>query len=136
MVMSLLPATHYHLIVTHGPWGEYTRHRRHEETSRAVAALWNKGSVSATEVWMFAYEDGGKQYLPRPVETAHRSLEIPDKVWRQKYRIITQVYGFASDSFEAKAAPHKEAFWRFISQSALRDWSMKKGVSNEDSCSL
>ena len=135
-IMSLLPERHYHLILTHGPWGEYTRHRRHEETSRAVAALWNQGNISATEVWMFAYEDGGKQYLPRAIETAHQVLNIPDNVWRQKYRIITEVYGFASDSFEAKAASRKEAFWCFSSRGTLHEWLITKGVDNENSCSL
>jgi len=136
MIMSLLPATHYHLIVTHGPWGEYTRHLRHEETSRAVAALWNQGSVSATELWMFSYQDGGKRYLPRPIKTAHRVIKIPHRIWQEKYRMITEVYGFAADSFEARATPRVEAFWRFTSRAALHEWLIMKGATNENPCSL
>ncbi len=60
------------LILTHSPYGEYTRHLRHEETGRAVISLWEEGCISATEIWMFAYEDGGKRYLPRPIKAAHR----------------------------------------------------------------
>ncbi|MDY6952994.1 MAG: PIG-L family deacetylase [Thermodesulfobacteriota bacterium] len=136
MIMSLLPSTDYHLILTHGPRGEYTRHRRHEEISRAVAALWTQRNISATEVWMFAYDDGGKQYLPRAIKTAHQIFEISDDVWQEKYRIIAEVYGFAADSFEARATPRVEAFWRFTSQAALHEWLITKGATNENSCSL
>ena len=38
---------------------------------------------------------------------------LPDGIWREKYDIITKTYGFAPDSFEAKATPHEEAFWCF-----------------------
>ena len=35
----LLAGSSYSLILTHGPKGEYTRHRRHEECCRSVAEL-------------------------------------------------------------------------------------------------
>jgi hypothetical protein len=34
-------------------------------------------------------------------------------IWQKKYDIITRIYGFAEDSFEAKTTPRLEAFWRF-----------------------
>jgi LmbE family N-acetylglucosaminyl deacetylase len=34
-ILSLLPTSHFDLLVTHGPRGEYTRHRRHEEVKMA-----------------------------------------------------------------------------------------------------
>ena len=52
------------VVLTHGPRGEYTRHRRHEEVSRAVTALWMDGRLRADALWMFAYEDGGGACLP------------------------------------------------------------------------
>jgi LmbE family N-acetylglucosaminyl deacetylase len=121
-IVSLLPAADYHLILTHGPWGEYARHRRHEETSQAVAALWSNGRIPASEMWMFAYEDGGKRYLPRPIKTAHRIVRLPDDIWQQKYRIVTEVYGFQPDSFEAKIVSGEEAFWCFESPKNFNDW--------------
>ena len=36
-----------------------------------------------------------------------------EEIWRQKYDIITGIYGFNKDSFEAKTTPREEAFWRF-----------------------
>lgn len=110
-IMELLPSDRYDLILTHGPWGEYTRHRRHEEASKAVMALRESGRLSAKEVWMFAYEDGGKKYLPRPSRDADIQVRLPADIWQTKYRIITEVYGFGPDSFEARTTPKEEAFW-------------------------
>src|ERR1039458_9308060 len=40
----LLAATSYNLILTHGPNGEYTWHRRHAECCRTVVELWRSRS--------------------------------------------------------------------------------------------
>jgi len=119
VILSLLSGERFDLIITHGPHGEYTRHLRHEETSRAVSILWQKGRISSKEIWMFAYEDSGGQSLPRPVRTAHRLVRLPDSIWQLKYRLITETYGFGADSFEAKAAGPEEAFWCFHSPAEL-----------------
>lgn len=118
-ILSTLPKKAYDIVITHGLKGEYTRHRRHEETSLAVADLWRKGKISARELWMFAYEDGGKQVLPHAIEKAHLVRHLPDAAWRAKYRIITSTYGFREDSFEARTTPKTEAFWCFDSPEAV-----------------
>ena len=41
-IIFLLPKSNYDLIITHSPAGEYTRHKRHEETGKAVSFLWEK----------------------------------------------------------------------------------------------
>jgi LmbE family N-acetylglucosaminyl deacetylase len=61
----LLAGSSYSLILTHGPKGEYTRHRRHEECCRGVVELWQSGNIQTKQLWLFAYEDGGGAYLPR-----------------------------------------------------------------------
>ena len=109
-IMELLPSNKYDYILTHSTSGEYTRHLRHEETARAVLGLWNSGRLQAEQVLSFAYEDGGKQYLPRPDQNADLTIELPDDVWRKKYGIITGIYGFGEDSFEAMTTPRQEAF--------------------------
>ena len=38
---------HFDLIISHNPSGEYTRHIRHEEVSKAVITLWHAGKISA-----------------------------------------------------------------------------------------
>lgn len=129
-ILALLPSTKFDLVITHSLWGEYTRHLRHEETSKAVLALWKNDNLSARQIWMFAYEDGGQKYLPQPVQNADLCIKLPQKIWQKKYDIITKIYGFGSDSFEAKTVPRKEAFWCFKSDEelckSLNNWGHAK----------
>jgi len=110
-ILDLLPCHHYDLVLTHSLWGEYTRHRRHEEVAQAVLALTESGRLSADAVWMFAYGDNGGKHLPRPVEGSDIYTRLPRQVWERKYQIITETYGFRPDSFEARTTPNDEAFW-------------------------
>lgn len=135
-ILRLLPQRDFDLILTHSPAGEYTRHRRHEEIGRAVIRLWHAGQLSAEEVWIFAYEDGGKQYLPRPIKTGTLYQPLPDEIWQRKYRLITQVYGFEENGFEAKTTPRAEAFWRFTNPADARHWLENKVFQSESSTSV
>lgn len=127
-VLRLLPARSFDLVVTHAPQGEYTRHRRHEEVSRAVLGLWERGRIRAQSLILFAYEDGAGEQLPRAIPTAHWVLALPEDLQAEKYRLITQVYGFAPSSWEARATPLTEAFWCFDSPDQYRSWLRKYGV--------
>ena len=121
-IISLLPGKVYDLLITHSPHGEYTRHLRHEETSRAVCVLWEQGEIISKKLWLFAYEDGAGKYLPRPIEKSHKTITLPEAVWREKYRIITNIYGFSRDSFEARVIQKKESFWCFHSPLQMHQW--------------
>ncbi len=130
MLLSLLPPEHFDLVVTHSPYGEYTRHRRHEETSRAVVSLWEKGLIRTGEVRMFAYEDsgkGGRDDLPQAIKTAHLVVQLPENTWREKYRTITEIYGFDPDSYEARITLREEAFWCFRSPAEFNEWLRTRG---------
>lgn len=116
LIQNLLPPVHFDLMITHHPNGEYTRHVRHEETGKAVMMLWQTGKISASELWTFAYEDGNKEYFPKPVETATVFISLPKDIWLKKYRIITGIYGFTPDSWEAETTPMAEAFWKVSDQ--------------------
>lgn len=109
-ILSLLPERDYDLLLTHGPAGEYTRHRRHEEVSQAVQVLWQEGDLRARRLWQFAYEDGQGAYLPKPQPDACLQLLLSDTVWTRKYCLITEVYGFSKTSWEAQTTPRTEAF--------------------------
>ena len=109
-IIELLPSGPFDLVMTHGPRGEYTRHRRHEETGKAVLAIWKAGRLKAGQIWQFAYEDGDGKYLPRAVQDADVKILLADEIWRRKYQIITEIYGFSPYSFEAKTTPQEEAF--------------------------
>jgi LmbE family N-acetylglucosaminyl deacetylase len=110
-IMELLPFDKFELIITHSTAGEYTRHLRHEETAQAVLELWKSERLGAERIWSFAYEDGGKKYLPRAERGADLQVELPEHIWQKKYDIITRIYGFSKDSFEARTTPRREAFW-------------------------
>lgn len=112
-IMQMLPSDRYDYVFTHGPWGEYTRHLRHEEVSRAVMALHRTQRLHAQQVLQFAYDDDEAKRLPRPDERADIVVIPSDEIWQKKYRIITEIYGFAPDSWEARTTPKKEAFWCF-----------------------
>jgi len=76
-------------------------------------ALCESKRLFTNEIWRFAYEDGGGKYSPRLVKDADIRIKIPEDVWQEKYKIITEIYGFGPDSFEAKAVVREEAFWCF-----------------------
>ncbi|MBJ7881736.1 PIG-L family deacetylase [Gelidibacter salicanalis] len=126
LILKLLPQNHYDLIITHSPFGEYTRHLRHEEVGKAVINLWYEKKLSTNTLWLFAYEDGNKSYYPRAIEGAHLCKKLPLKIWLQKYRMITDIYGFEKSGFEAKATPEKEAFWQFRSPEEALTWVDQK----------
>ena len=88
------------------------------------------------ELWMFAYEDGEKQYLPRPIKTAHVYNEFSDELWKRKYDLITKTYGFSKDGFEARATPRTEAFWRFTDVTEAAQWLTNKVFQNESFTAL
>jgi len=125
-ILGLLPHNHFDLVITHDPAGEYTRHLRHEETSQAVIKLWCENRLSTQELWTFAYEDGEKE-IPRPVKNAHLHTNLSGKIWKKKYQIITEIYGFNKNSFEAQTTPRAEAFWQFTLPGHVQQWLNKGG---------
>ncbi len=117
-IARLLGGASYTLILTHGPGGEYTRHRRHSECCQALVELWRAGGVDTRRLWLFAYEDGGGAYLPRVRDDADRRDVLTDGVWFEKRRLITDLYGFGPDTWEAQTTPREEGFWCFGSAQA------------------
>jgi LmbE family N-acetylglucosaminyl deacetylase len=135
-ILQSLPHRRFDLTITHNPAGEYTRHRRHEEIGEAVISLWHSGKIQTDELWTFAYEDGGKRYLPQPIKSAHIYQEIPGERWKQKYDLITKTYGFDKNGFEARTTPRAEAFWRFTDSTDAQQWLVKKVFQYESIITL
>lgn len=121
-ILKMLPSIHFDIIISHSPQGEYTRHLRHEETGKAVIRLWHSCKISARELWAFAYEDGNKKYYPRSVKLATKTYLLPENIWLKKYKIITEIYGFEKNSFEAKTTPRSESFWQFANSIDAIKW--------------
>lgn len=126
----LLAGSTFDLILTHGPHGEYTRHRRHRECCLSVIELWRSGGIDTERLWLFAYEDGGRAYLPRVRDDAARREVLTDGVWLEKYRMITDIYGFGRDSWEAQTTPREEGFCCFDSAQAAVKHAARRGQSS------
>jgi LmbE family N-acetylglucosaminyl deacetylase len=126
-IIRLLAGNSYSLILTHGPMGEYTRHRRHEECCRCVVDLWQSGSIATNCLWLFAYEDGGHAYLPRVREDADRRDILSERIWLEKRRLITDVYGYGPESWETRATAREEGFWCFDSAETAAKRTAIKG---------
>lgn len=110
-VLWMMPPDDFDLIVTHSPKGEYTRHRRHEEVGTAVINLWYNDKLYSPQLWLFAYDDNQKRQLPKAIRTADTIYPLPKHIWQKKYKLITEIYGFQPDTFEARTTPKSEAFW-------------------------
>ena len=124
-ILSLLPAKHFDIIISHNPTGEYTRHLRHEETGKAVIKLWNAGKISTDELWIFAYDDNNKKHYPVAVEEASICRTLMKRIWLRKYSIITETYGFEKGGFEAETTPRAESFWQFSDPREAKKWLSK-----------
>jgi len=127
-ILQLLPSMHFDLIISHNPNGEYTRHVRHEEISKAVITLWHAGKISANELWTFAYEDGAKEYYPKSIKAATIYRVLTKRIWLKKYSMITETYGFGKNSFEAKTTPQTESFWQFTNPLDAKKWVNNGGI--------
>ncbi|WP_437395286.1 PIG-L family deacetylase [Flagellimonas lutimaris] len=130
-IEKLLPRQNFELVLTHSPTGEYTRHLRHEEIGRAVIELWSEQKISTDELWTFAFEDGYKKYYPQAIKAANIHQTLPKSIWKEKYRIITEVYGFEKTGFEAKTTPREEAFWKFDDRIDAQKWLEHEGIQQQ-----
>jgi LmbE family N-acetylglucosaminyl deacetylase len=124
---ALLPERSFDLVLTHNPTGEYTKHLRHEEVSRAVIQLWVEGQLQATELRTFAYEDGDRSYFPRAQQKATLFRTLSEKVWHAKLKVMTQTYGFKRSSWETNTTPRCEAFWKFGTPAEAQAWVVRGG---------
>jgi len=124
-ILKLLAHLQFDLVITHDPGGEYTRHLRHEEISKAVINLWNSEKITSNELWTFAYEDQHKKRLPEAIDEASYFQNLNKETWQKKYELITETYKFPKDSWEAKTTPKAEAFWQFRKPEEAMIWLNK-----------
>jgi LmbE family N-acetylglucosaminyl deacetylase len=121
-IRTLLPAEPVDLVMTHAPFGEYTRHRRHEEVSRSVLEMWACGELKSRELWLFAYDDDAGRRLPRAQDSAQVQVDLSDEVWSLKRDLLTEIYGFVPESWEVRSTPRREAFWRLVAPHDAWAW--------------
>ena len=103
-ILALLPEHYFDLIISHHPEEEYTDYNRHDETGKAVILLWHSGKISAAEFWAFTNDEGKKSHLPSPIETKGIYKMLTKRIWKENQSIITEMYGFDLNSFEAETS--------------------------------
>jgi hypothetical protein len=86
--------------------------------AEASSSFGNRAASTQSGLWLFAYEDGGRAYLPRVRDDADRRDMLTENVWLEKRRLITDVYGYGSRQLGSKDTPREEGFWCFDSAQA------------------
>ena len=99
LIKDNLDRLKFDVIFTHGENGEYG-HIRHKEVHFAVRELIEKKYLKSQEVYYFAYYKENPKF----------KFQLSDEEFRKKKDIITKIYGFNEDSFEAKECKKEELF--------------------------
>jgi LmbE family N-acetylglucosaminyl deacetylase len=127
-ILQLVQPAEFDLVLTHGPGGEYTRHRRHEECCRGVSMLWHTRRLRTRRLFMFAYDDAGGDRLPCIRADADERVALPPAIWREKRRVLADIYGFGHNSWEVRTTPREEGWWCFDDPTAalehVNSWSL------------
>lgn len=105
-----LPQQSYDLVLTHAGQGERTGSRRQEACSQAVGSLVRDGHLVARRFMHFSYDDSNDQRLPRAKATADERYELDPDILGRKRHIISELYGFGAESWQAKVMPDVEGF--------------------------
>ena len=98
------------LCLTHGQNGEYG-HVRHRQVSAEVMRLAQGGELACRRLWTFAVQCDLKGRC-QGAGSADLCLHPSGQELTAKRRIIRDMYGFAEDSFEARACGWPEHFAR------------------------
>jgi hypothetical protein len=65
------------------------------------------------------------------ISQTDRQHTVMKTVWavlQEKYRFLTEVYGFDPWSWEVRAIPQSEAFWSFETPEGLMSWLVRNEV--------
>jgi LmbE family N-acetylglucosaminyl deacetylase len=107
-IKSLLPFEKFDFVFTHGGNGEYG-HIRHKEIYKAVKMLISRGKILCKKAFHFSYIGGGGG-IPVARKKSDFEVELDDREYGEKLKMITSYYGFENESFEAMSCGRKESF--------------------------
>lgn len=103
-------------IFTHGENGEYG-HLRHKEIHNAVRKMIQVRELKCKGVYYFSYVPGRidaphnpELKIPVPDESANNIINLTEKEFEKKLKLITDYYGFKHPIFETLSCNKKEAF--------------------------
>jgi LmbE family N-acetylglucosaminyl deacetylase len=111
-INQLLEVKKFDYLFSHAQEGEYG-HARHIGVHRAVKELIQEKKLEAEQVFYFCYQ--AKTYLNQikisnNFTKAKYILKLTPQEFKQKKKIIHQIYGFARNSFEYLSCLNLETF--------------------------
>src|SRR3989338_8757885 len=105
-IKEYLVEREYDYIYTHGVNGEYG-HLRHKEIHRAVSKMIKDGELKCKKFFYFAYIPGQMKSphnfdlkIPVPDKAAKEVVKLSGSEYKDKYKLITELYGFKENIFE------------------------------------
>lgn len=98
----------FDFVFTHGYNGEYG-HPRHRGVSRVVNEMVRSGEIKTNALYNFSYEFDEKKNICRPKE-ADVFLKLSPAAFKDKRKIINELYGFKKSSFEYRTLSQIENF--------------------------
>lgn len=97
----------YDYIFTHGKNGEYG-HKRHVDIHKAVGEMLKSRMLLAKKVFFFSYVKKGKFSYPN--KSSDRFINLSTLYFKEKKKLIRDVYDFKKNSFEDICCRNKESF--------------------------
>lgn len=116
MIEDNLNGQTYDYVFTHGENGEYG-HIRHKEIHYAVKSMIKRRQLKYVKLFYFSYiksrrcvPSNNDLFVPMPKPNSNFCVSLNDREFACKKRIVTEMYGFSKDSFEALSCNRKESF--------------------------
>ena len=107
-ILAKLPERQFDYVFTHGSNGEYG-HPRHIGVHRAMKELAQEQQLSFLKLLFFAYEADAKKKMHNH-KASNFVVLLGDEELSKKSKMITELYGFQGDSFEAVSCLPSETF--------------------------
>jgi len=95
-------------LFTHGANGEYG-HKRHKGAHQAVRDMLKSGALNARQTFFFAYEPVG-EHKAAPRKDADIFLKLSPEEFKEKKRIVAEMYGYPYDGIDVGYCSAIEGF--------------------------
>lgn len=111
LILKHLSSAPIDYIFTHGSNGEYG-HAGHVATHVAIINLLNRNAISANRVLCFNYvKTSRKQFCKlKPDTNSDIEVRLGKKIFSEKQKVMTDIYGFAADGIDTSYCTNPEAF--------------------------
>jgi LmbE family N-acetylglucosaminyl deacetylase len=101
----------YRYIFTHGKNGEYG-HPRHIGVHLAVAELFGGSQIKGGSLLFFNYKKKSQEQFSTLIagKDSDYVVKLDERIFKEKKRIMTDVYGFAADGIDTGYCTNPEAY--------------------------